>query len=268
MRYVDLDVVTKHIFAGPDGSKNRQRLLKAHRTVTKKAPDQRQQYIRANGTKKWKPIKDQLTALLGKKCWYTEVEIIGAPLTIDHYRPVCNYWWLAFDVGNYRVASPFANSPEHNAEHGCAGGKGDEFPLLPPGLRARGKSNLRIEKPIILDPCNQADCDLLVFHTDGRPILNPNFLNDPISAQRVDDSKILLNIDHPDFNSKREQLYQKIAKDVRDHEDPTGSASEKQRIIERLRNRISAKAPFSTAARIYLGSFRFHDWVEDLLNPP
>jgi len=205
---------------------------------------------------------------LGKKCWYTEFELIGAPLSVDHYRPVCDYWWLAFDAENYRVSCPWTNSPEHNTAHGCAGGKGDNFPLLPPGLRAKGKNQLRIEKPVILDPCKAGDCDLLVFQADGRPILNPTFASDSIARKRVEESKILLNLDHAAFNSKREQLYHDIAADVETYEElPTGSAS-RNLIWNRLARRLSGKAPFSVAARHYLGVHRDLAWVENLLNAP
>ena len=61
---------------------------------------------------KWSPVKNLMTAQLGNKCWHTEAELVEADLTIDHYRPKCDYWWLAFDVSNYRIAYPFANSPK------------------------------------------------------------------------------------------------------------------------------------------------------------
>ena len=72
--------------------------------------------------------------------------------------------------------------------------------------------------PVILDPCKKEDCDLLAFQGDGRPVLNPAYADDPIARRRVEDSKVLLNLDHPDFNSKREQLYHDIAEDVNAYE--------------------------------------------------
>jgi len=203
---------------------------------------------------------------LGKKCWYTEVEIIGAPLAIDHYRPVCHYWWLAFDAENYRVSCSWANSPEPNAQHGRIGGKGDSFPLLPPAQRATQKGQLLTERAVILDPCNQADCDLLSFQADGRPILNPLFATDAIARQRVDDSTLILNLDHPDFNAARERLCNDIADDVRACEALGETADARAPILDRIRRRLTSKAPFSTAARYYLQLHRHLGWVEDLLN--
>src|SRR5262249_4815317 len=140
MRYISLDDLLEQVFADAAGTTVQQRLFRAHKEAARMDPTLRHGHIRRNGTNKWSPLKDRLTVSLGNKCWYTEVELIGGHLTIDHYRPICDYWWLAYDVENYRVACPFANSPEHNREHGCAGGKGDNFPLLAPNQRARGKT--------------------------------------------------------------------------------------------------------------------------------
>jgi len=269
MRRIGLTTLLPQVFADANGQKAKKSLERAHKKVAKKrSPRTRKKYIDDNGSGKWKPVKDWLTTRLGRKCWYTEWELIGAPLVVDHYRPVCDYWWLAFDPENYRVACPWANSPEHNPLHGCAGGKGDNFPLLPPAIRATTKNELPNEQPVILDPCNAADCDLLAFHVDGRPVLNPAFAGDVIANQRVEQSNILLNLDHPAFNSKREQLCNVIADDVRAHEALPADSAERITIRTRLGCRLAPNAPFSTAARFYLKLHRHLDWVENIVNPP
>jgi len=259
MRHISLKPLLKKIFADADGKNIRKRLIKAHKKLAAMQVADRKNHTDKNGPNKWKPLKTRLTNVLGKKCWYTEVELTGATLVVDHYRPVCAYWWLSYDAENYRVSCPWANSHEHNAEHGCAGGKGEQFPLLPPGIAATGKNRLRMERPVILDPCRKADCDLLAFQADGRPILNPAFIGDPMATKRVEDSKILLNLDHPDFNSKRET-------DVNTHEQlPEGAASRKE-IRDKLAGKLEPTAPYSTAARFYLKLHRHLDWVEKLLS--
>lgn len=265
MRHIVLDALLSRAFAGSDGERARQRLRRAHIRLAKMTPAERKTYTRDNGPTKWKPIKDRFTSILGKKCWYTEVELIGAPLVVDHFRPVCSYWWLSFEAANYRVSCPWANSPAHNARHGCAGGKGDSFPLLPPGVPARGRNQLRIESPAILDPCNSADCDLVVFQADGRPVVNPEKAQDPIAVQRVDQSMLLLNLDHPEFNSKREQLCRAIAGDVGLYEAlPEGSPA-RQVVVDRIEDRLAPTAPFSVAAKFYLRLHRHLEWVEEVL---
>jgi len=266
MRHISIEDLCQSVFGDADGTKLRERLTAAQKAVEAMLANERQGYIDRNGSSKWSPIKNLMTTQIGNKCWYTEVELVGADLTVDHYRPKCDYWWLAFDVSNYRIACPFANSPRHNEEHGCAGGKGDHFPLLPPGIRGTDESSMKLERPVILDPCKKEDCDLLAFQADGRPILNPVYAADPIAKRRVEESKILLNIDHPDFNSKREQLYHTIAEDVKVHEALPEDSQLRVDIRARMGRRLAANAPFSTAARYYLQVHRNLNWVEELLN--
>jgi hypothetical protein len=265
MRYISLQALTKEFVSNRTGAKSRAQLFRSHMKLVAMLPAMRQPYIRNNGPRKWTPVKNWFTAKLGKKCWYTEAELVGAPLAIDHFRPVCDYWWLTFEFSNYRVACSWANSPKHNMIHGRAGGKGDEFPLLGRGLRATGRNKLRCEKPVILDPCVKADCDLVAFQADGRPVLNPAYAADLTALRRVEESKILLNLDHPDFNSKREQLCTDIADDVKAHEGLPVDSPARPRIKARLERRLAPHAPFSSAARYYLRLHRHLDWVDELL---
>ncbi|MEO6994406.1 MAG: hypothetical protein ABI273_12300 [Lacunisphaera sp.] len=267
MRHIDHTALLSQIFADDAGTKVKASLERAYKTVAKKRVYRtRKKYIDDNGSSKWKPLKDRLTDLLGKKCWYTEHELIGAPLAMDHFRPVCDYWWLAFSPENYRVSCPWANSPEHNAIHGRVGGKGDNFPLLAPAVRATAPNHLANEQPVILDPCVAVDCDLLAFQADGRPVLNPNFAGNAVATQRVEESKILLNLDHPEFNSKREQLRVTTEEDVHIHEVLPPGSPERTTVLYRVAARLGPTAPFSTAARFYLSLHRHLDWVQAILD--
>ncbi len=249
MRYVPIQSLLQTFFADSEGEKDKRRLEQAHATVIDMPPANRKQYIDNNGTTKWSPLKNRFTAELGNKCWYTEAELVGGPLTIDHYRPKRDYWFLAFKAENYRVACPFANSPKHNVEYGCAGGKGDNFPLIDEKKKGTGLYSIRHEKPIILDPCNEDDCKLIAFLPDGHPVLHPDFAHDPIAKRRVETSKILLNLDHSDFNSQREQLRKAIDRDVKSHEISVADPDHQEDLRYSLAQRISKTAPFSIAAR-------------------
>jgi hypothetical protein len=266
MRHINLNAVLTDVFNGAEGKKVKARLERAHKKATADLVARQTAYVRKNGPNKWKPVKERATNAVGKKCWYTEVELIGAPLVVDHYRPVCDYWWLAYDAENYRIACPWANSPEHNAEHGCAGGKGESFPLLPPGQRAADKNSLHTESPVILDPCSAADCDLLAFQADGRPVLNPAYRGNAAAEHRVQKSMIFLNLDHAEFNSQREQLCRAIAEDVESHEALDQQSPQRAKIRARLKAMLLPTAPFSTAARFYLQLHRHLDWVQALLD--
>jgi hypothetical protein len=266
MRHVPIKSLLKTIFSDRPGKTTKQRLDIAHKTVTTQRPKDRKAYIDNNGATKWSPLKNRFTAILGNKCWYTEVELVGAPLTIDHYRPRYPYWFLAFKPDNYRVACPFANSPKHNPLHGCAGGKAEKFPLLDPSKKATGIRSIKHERPVILDPCNEDDCKLIAFQSDGRPLLHPDYQADAIAQHRVDRSNILLNIDHPDLNSKREQLRKDIERDVRSHENSAHDPDHQRELRGSLSTKVKKTAPFSIAARQYLSAYKYIDWVEDLLN--
>ncbi len=266
MRYIDQTALFSRVFATDAGRNVKSRLGRAHKKSARMAPINRKTHSDHNGPNKWKPVKDLMTILLGHKCWYTEVELTGAPLVVDHYRPVILYWWLAYDAENYRIACPWANSLQFNPMLGRTGGKGEKFPLLPPEIRAKGKNSLRIERPVILDPCNAKDCELLAFHTDGRPILNPAFANDKAARRRVEESKILLNLDHPDFNSKREQLRVNTEEDVNTYVALPVGSPERTTIRNRIKLRLAPMAAFSTAARFYLQLHRHLDWVQDILD--
>jgi hypothetical protein len=140
------------------------------------------------------------------------------------------------------------------------------FHSCPPAIRGTDDESIKLERPVILDPCKKEDCDLLAFQADGRPILNPVYAADPIAKERVEKSKILLNIDHPDFNSKRERLCRDIAEDVKIHEALPEDSQSRIDIRVRMERRLAANAPFSTAARYYLQVHRNLGWVEELLN--
>lgn len=265
MRYIDHNALLHRVFRAATAHEIKAKLTRAHKKLEAMADAERGPHTRRTGPRKWKLVKERLTALVGLKCWYTEVELIGAALAVDHYRPICSYWWLSFEPENYRLACPWANSPEHNPLYGCAGGKGDNFPLLPPGIRAATAADLPNETPVILDPCKPADCELLAFQADGRPVLNPAFAHDAVAKQRVEQSKILLNLDHPEFNSKREQLCCDIADDVNTFEAlPTGS-SQRTVLKAKIKSRLAPTAQFSAAARCYLKGHRHLQWVEDIL---
>lgn len=265
MRHIPINDVLCSIYADLNGKACKSRLDRALLAVARMPPANRKDYIKLNGGTKWGPLKNHFTQKLGNKCWYTETELVGATPTIDHYRPKCDYWFLAFNADNFRVACSYANSPKNNPLHGCAGGKGDEFPLLDERNKARGAKRIKRERPIILDPCNEDDCKLVAFQPDGRPIIHPDFNNDAIAMQRIEKSMLLLNLDHPDFNSKREQLCNDIADDVRISEELHACTISRARVKKRLENRLSIEAPFSSAARFYLRLHRGREWVETML---
>ena len=77
---------------------------------------------------------------------------------------------------------------------------------------------------------------------------------------------LLLNLDHPDFNSKREQLCREISEDVRTYEELPAASGMRATIRDRIERRLGRDAQFSTAARFYLMLHRHLGWVDDILS--
>lgn len=265
MRHIDLDQALHEVGKSAEGAAALKTVWNAHKTFAGRDAGGRERYYKNKRHVKWSPLKVVLLNRLGNKCWYTEAKVIGAPLTIDHFRPQTKYWFLIFDSSNYRVACPFVNSDMINPLYGCAGGKGDAFPLLDERTRATGKNAIRAERPLLLDPCDPNDCKLVAFQADGRPKLNPKFNGDQIAAKRVKSSLLGLNLDHPAFNTEREQLYFDIRDKVDEYNDGSTSQRTRDRIILELKGMIDGAAPFSAAARQYIAMFRDSAWVDALI---
>lgn len=265
MRHIPLQTLLNDIFTSAEGKKIQQTLAQAQLKVDAKDEEEAQAYIHRNGSGKWSPLKHEFIDRLGKKCWYTEVITLGSDLEIDHYRPKRHYRWLAFDPENFRVSCAYANKFHFNKEHQCRGGKGEEFPLSNAQARAASKAELDNEHPIILDPCEPKDCELVTFHPDGRPTIHPDYVKDKEANRRLDLSKILLNLDHPEFNKCRERLYHTIERDVRRHDEAAPGSPSKEEIEQELETMIAPHSQFSAAALCYLRNYRTQPWVEQLL---
>lgn len=115
-----------------------------------------------------------------RKCVYCEDDYNsnrGGKGEVDHFRPKADgddgprYWFLAYDWENLVLACS-----------NCNGSKLDQFPLKPPGRRARSKAELKKERPLLLNPY---DDDYQVekhFSLDARsPITNGRI---PLSRER------------------------------------------------------------------------------------
>lgn len=115
-------------------------------------------------------LLDFLSHLSNGKCWYTEARFTAEYPQLEHFRPKscarnedwvkCHngYWWLAFDLENYRLAKPMPNVR-----------KGAYFPLRERNMAVStpGIACSR-ESPMFLDPTNQDDVELLGFNALGQ----------------------------------------------------------------------------------------------------
>ncbi len=270
MRYIDLDAVIDAI--PPECSEN---LREEDESMSNKS-DEEKVHAARNGGRMWSPVRACLEDASNSKCWYTESKNPGCQNDIDHFRPKARafednelahwYWFLVFNPINYRISSQFSNRLHGNPVMDLTGGKGNKFPLMPGSLRATNVAELANESPVILDPCNEADAELLVFQADGRPVVSQRHSDDAAAVFRVERSKLLLNLDFPTFNEDREDLYNRIKCLVERGDRYVGNSVDAlEDVQDDLRELMQRDAQYSKAAECYIRCFRDRGWVEEIV---
>lgn len=269
MRYIDLSMCIASI---PTIEKSK--LLIKHHIMTGATISQKKHMIK-NGSTHWSAIKVYLEKASNRKCWYTESKNPGCRNDVEHFRPKGQvyehmilkhwYWFLTFNPLNYRLSSQFSNQLNHNSLLGKTGGKGDHFPLLDESKYAHRLSDTGREEPILLDPCNRYDTELLVFNPDGRPTIARRFEHDALAIERVKISNLLLNLDFPTFNEDRESLYNEIHEIVLEGDAALGNTALIDSLTRRLVRKMDKNSAYSKAAECYVRCFRDRPWVEALI---
>ncbi|MFG2406090.1 HNH endonuclease [Streptomyces brevispora] len=218
-------------------------------------------------------VRDILLELVGGKCWYCETLILRADVNVDHFRPKSEvldvpghpgYWWLAYEVSNYRIACKHCNSggaryngvPEGRA-------KGSQFPLLA-GTRARAsQDDVEREQPLLLDPAHKGDPDLLGFDTAGYARRS----NTPYSHAetdsglcRADETIRILALNDSRIIKQRSFLMREVGVLAR-----FGDAPDIQQLID---DKVGPQAPWSSAAAIALALQRACDRPPAAPAPP
>lgn len=201
----------------------------------------------------WKSraLKKDFREFFFGKCWYTETDLTGSDVHIDHFRPKgridpyqhftynvplkdTGYHWLRNDPKNYRACCAFANRKTG------AGGKGCYFPLRKgsPLLTENGTED---EKPLLLDPCNQDDVRIISFF--GRDIVCIS--EQPEDVERVDATKSIYNLIDPFITDRRSRVWEDVSKTIAEY-----SANEITLAvcIRRLSDAVSPRAPYSACA--------------------
>jgi len=209
-------------------------------------------------------VRDLLLELVGVKCWYCETLIVRADVTVDHYRPKSEvldvpghpgYWWLAYDVSNYRIACKHCNSGGaryNGVREGRA--KGSQFPLIG-GTRARTSvDDVEYEQPLLLDPAHPGDPDLLGFDTAGYARRS----NTPYSQAeakrglcRADETIRILALNDSHLVPLRSRLMREVGVLAR-----FGDELDIQQLID---DKVGPKAPWSSAAAMALALQRACD---------
>ena len=206
-----------------------------------------------DGAELWKDpvLKRDFRDFFNDKCWYTEVPLAGFDIDIDHFRPksevkqfegynfnrpleTTGYYWLKNAPENYRGSCIFANRPRGK------GGKRTWFPLHndSPYLTP---ANTEHEVPLLLDPCNQNDVNLIAY--GGNEIFCSSLDED--DKIRVDVSKKIYNWDDTYIKKERAKVWEEVCKTIEEYESEDISEGV---CLRRLKDAISPKAPFSACA--------------------
>jgi len=221
----------------------------------------------------WSSLKEILSNISSKKCWYCESREDRSDKDVDHYRPKSVYPWLAFDWHNYRFACTFCNRKRSNANtESGTGGKGNDFPLADGCSRATCTEELLQETPLLLDPCSPHDVGLFYFLETGHPC--PKYNDHPMRKLRAETSIHLYNLNHPELVERRVALANKLrgwiisANKLFDQCDCGNSAIDEafDKLVDNIHNAISKEAEDSTFARIIVREYQGILWVEEVLN--
>lgn len=222
----------------------------------------------------WRSIKGVLAAVGHQKCWYCESADIRSDNAVDHFRPKGRvsgaskegYWWLAFDVRNYRFACTYCNSRRHG-EGGTTGGKADFFPLATGSRRADSHLiSISVEIPMLLDPCDQFDVTALWFDETGQVNVNPDAeaLEENV-PDRVAVSRALYHLDHVRLIEARKRIFLEVLQMCDRADEALVAYKETQNVMARsifhdsinaLRRMKKEDAPYSAVAKCAVRGYR------------
>lgn len=159
-----------------------------------KSAEERKEYIKKHSD--WNIILPIFIKEYGNKCWYSEAPLDNG--VIDHFRPknkainYCldntdvkhrfilkqdGYWWLAYNLQNFRLSSNTSNSrfDDMEIEYSQIGGKSIYFPLKCEEngsfITADCYSEIVAEKSLLLDPLNPSDYSNITFDKNGDPFV-------------------------------------------------------------------------------------------------
>ena len=235
----------------------------------------------------WRVIKPDLKKLFYKKCWYTESPQQGTDVDIDHFRPKnrvkeligsdaphYGYWWLAFELTNFRYSCIVANRRRTDIETGNTGGKADYFPVKNEDKRARTPNcDLSEERHILLDPCKTSDVRLLTFNENGEAMPRHSKEVHPYLFLRADKSINYYHLNHDDFVKARIELRKEL-EELRTHAAKFNKKLEAndadheaawEKTISDIRKMVGEKAPYSSFCKAYLDSYRNEEYLAGVI---
>ncbi|KFX02027.1 hypothetical protein [Pectobacterium carotovorum] len=230
-------------------------------------------------SKVWRELKDALAELFpDKKCWYCESPVDRADNAVDHFRPKgrvsdassphSGYRWLSFEHRNYRYACTFCNSLRKDIATGDTGGKADRFPLIVEADRLYAPGPLAQEKPILLDPCELNDWELIgCKQENGKPCPTSN---EQLAKHRAEESISIYHLDYEPTCKQRHAVAVRLMADIDQAKQLFGLPGMDVHftaVAKKIRRAINRKAPFSGDMIFLLKGQRHadHPWIQKLL---
>jgi uncharacterized protein (TIGR02646 family) len=226
-------------------------------------------YIKKNAS--WCELKEWLENASGHKCWYCEAKSPRSPFDVDHFRPKLGitvdgmelaghngYYWLAYEWKNFRLSCQRCNRTEKD-DADIPHGKANEFPIRDETQRcALPEGSVDTESPRFLDPCVQADCDLLAHSIDGE--VKPVAPDGTWEFQRA-----RYTIDRLGFNEwktpeEKRRRWQALAILISVAGTPCNPS-----VINEIAKHLSHDQEYSSFFRSAIGTHREKSWVEELL---
>ena len=221
-------------------------------------------------TNTWGLLKKWLSSFSHGKCWYCECITERATSDVDHFRPKAGvtvnrkpvlghngYYWLAYDWTNFRFSCQRCNRSEKDDDT-ILYGKANEFALFDESTRRNTQASTTIEEPLLLDPCNEPDIDLLAHLLDGT--IAPSRkkgTKDYKKATYTINTFGLNGFGVPKKKLKQWQTLNLLVNAIGHIEQPA--------VTDNLKNYISDDAEYSKYFHSALCSHRDKNWVDDIL---
>lgn len=282
MRYINIEDVEL-----PDDWEERARNLFSIEALDELPQDEKAEKIKTlkglieDNSSLWSELKPFFAELSHQKCWYCEMKNLGSNNDVDHFRPKKRvielknthdgYWWLAFEWWNYRFSCEHCNRRRNiKTKDGdvSSGGKWDNFPILDESKRAYSPNDhIEEEIPLLLDPTNLSDIELLWFDDEGKAVPRINVPDSTcIEHLRAYISIELYHLNHPLRVPERKKIYNRVKqlvsrgnrhykKLILNQADSDAKKSLKDTVKD-LKALIAEDAELSATARAYIFGFR------------
>lgn len=253
MRYIDLSKINTEEPRFQDWQRKAEE--KNAELHAKRSHEERADYFEHNAH--WKNIKVILRDTYGNICWYSGSDLSNSHGDVDHFRPknescdidghpILNdgYWWLAYNYMNYRLSCTVCNSRCDN------GGKGIYFPIRNINTAADVDSMCENEEPLLLDPCNKHDTELVGYLENGEVFA---LTENPWQNKRVKKSVELYNLKR--FTTARRRIVKSCRVALRLFDSAYRSQDDEESLkeaLEQIIELVDEKSPYSSVARYFL----------------